>query len=124
MIFDNIHEDARGFIKAITGGFETCPELTIMKTNAGFARGGCIHPESKEHLVVIEGVIKYVYGEDQKHKMLQAGQGITIDKNIPHFFLSITDSIVAEWGPQIEEKQGKYQPMRDLVNSINKVNKD
>jgi len=122
MKLDNIHEDARGFIKTITGGFETCPELTIMKTNAGFARGGCIHDKSREHLVVIEGSIKYFWGMDSgSHKILRAGQGITIDPNTPHFFLSLTDSIVAEWGPQIEEKQGKYKPMRDLVNSINKM---
>lgn len=119
MKIDDIHADDRGFIKSITGELTSCPEVAIMKTNAGFARGGCIHPKSKEHLVVIEGVIKYVYGEDKKHVMLSAGQGITIEPNTPHFFLSLTDSIVAEWGPEIAEKQGKHKEFRKQVMEIN-----
>lgn len=119
MKLDNIHEDDRGFIKALTGDLKTFPEIAIMKTNAGFARGGCIHHKSKEHLCVIEGTIKYVYGNDEKHVMLSPGQTITIEPSTPHFFLSITDSIVAEWGPQLEEKQDKHEAFRKIVMEIN-----
>ena len=119
MKIDNIHSDDRGFIKAITGELKSCPEIAIMKTSAGKCRGGCIHRKSKEHLCVIEGVINYVYGDEQTHVMLKPGQSITIEPNTPHYFLSLTDSIIIEWGAQLEEKQEKHEAFRKIVMEIN-----
>jgi len=119
MKLTKIFKDFRGEIFSLTENPLTVPEVSIMTCKAGLARGGCVHHKSKEHLCVIEGVIQYVYGEDKKHVMLHAGQSITIEPNTPHFFLSITDSIVSEWGPQLEEKQEKYEPFRKIVMEIN-----
>lgn len=119
MKINNIHSDNRGFIKALTGDLQTCPEIAIMKTNAGCARGGCIHRKNKEHLCVLEGSIEYVYGDENVHVMLQQGQSITIEPNTPHFFLSLSDSLVAEWGATLEEKQEKHTAFRKIVMEIN-----
>lgn len=122
MQLNNIHSDNRGTIDALVGSeLVTCPEVTIFRTRKGHARGGCIHPESVEHLCVIEGFIIYVYenADGIQYKNLYAGNSFTISPNIPHYFISITDSIVAEWGPQISEKQGKHEGFRKIVMEIN-----
>lgn len=118
-----VNEDARGFIKILTGDLKSTPEVTIFKTASGMARGGCIHPISKEHLVVIEGTINYIYGKPQgiQYKILTAGESITIGPDVPHYFVSITDSVVLEWGPPIEEKQERYEEFRKIVMGINSL---
>ena len=114
----NVHSDSRGSIDVLVGEeLTTIPEITIFHTKAGRARGGCIHPESREHLVVIEGEI--IYFTDLLQKRLVPGESLTIEPNIPHYFLSITDSVVAEWGPQISEKQDKHEEFRAIVLAIN-----
>ena len=119
MELTNINEDSRGFIKTLVGDLQTAPEVTIFKTRAGMARGGCIHSRSVEHLVVIEGIITYICGEEHLAKTLEAGQSVTIGANIPHYYISMTDSIVMEWGPQIDEKQAKHDRFRKIVLDIN-----
>ncbi len=119
MLLTEIFKDIRGTIFALTGKPLNVPEISILTCSAGMARGGCIHRKSKEHLCVIEGVIKYVYGNDQKHVMLSPGQTITIEPNTPHFFLSLTDSITMEWGAELEEKQEKHEAFRKIVMEIN-----
>lgn len=117
----DINEDKRGFIKALVEDLQTIPEITVFKTKAGLARGGCIHPTSWEHLCVAEGSITYVYQDARgiQSKNLHAGQSITIPPNVPHYFRSITDSVVLEWGPSIAEKQGKHEEFRKIVLGIN-----
>jgi mannose-6-phosphate isomerase-like protein (cupin superfamily) len=127
MELTNINEDSRGFIKTLVGDLSFVPEITIFKTKAGMARGGCIHPNSQEHLVVVEGTINYIYrmiDSTLQYKVLTVGESITIVPNVPHYFISITDSIVLEWGPKIEEKQDKYEEFRKIVLGINSIGKN
>ena len=122
MQLNNIHSDNRGSIDALVGTeLTTCPEVTVFRTKQGYARGGCIHPESWEHLVVVEGTIIYIYkvGDSIFSKNLKAGESFSIAPNVPHYFTSITDSIVMEWGPKITEKQGKHEEFRKIVMGIN-----
>lgn len=119
MQLQKIHEDKRGEIYSLTGSPLNYPEVSFLTCKAGFSRGGCIHSEHSEHLVVIEGVINYYYDTDLKHITLHTGQAFTIEPNTPHFIVALKDSIIAEWGCNTEEKAGKYAPFRKLVEDIN-----
>lgn len=119
MEINKVHEDNRGSIYSITKSPLTYPEVSFLHTKAGVARGGCWHEYNKEHLTVIEGVIEYVWGEEENHKMMKPGDSITIPPKTPHYLISLTDSIVMEWGCTIEEKQTKHPKFRALVNEIN-----
>jgi mannose-6-phosphate isomerase-like protein (cupin superfamily) len=122
MELKQINKDKHGFINLLLGDeILNYPEITIFKTEAGMSRGGCFHEFSREHLVVIEGAIRYVYEEngEEKHIVLADGQMITIPPATPHYFISLTDSIVIEWGPTLEEKQAKHEKYRKIVLDIN-----
>ncbi len=128
MKLDIIHTDSRGSINCLTGEeLTSCPEITIFHTKKGHARGGCIHYKSQEMLVVIEGTIEYYCmtsdnGELSEFKAeLTKGQTIIIEANIPHYFIALTDCVVAEWGPQLDEKKAKDEYYRTIVDSINKT---
>lgn len=121
MKLTDINTDSRGFIKTLVGDLESTPEVTVFKTRAGMARGGCIHSKSAEHLVVIEGIITYICGEEHLSRTLTAGQSITIEAGIPHYYISMTNSVVMEWGPQLDEKQEKHERFRKIVLDINSM---
>jgi len=123
---DNIFTDERGNISALTNGLVTAPEVAILRTKAGYARGGCLHHLSQEHLCVLEGMIAYVYGDSPEAKIadsnvefLNAGQSISIAPNVPHYYISITDSAVIEWGPTADEKNDRHTEYRAEVIRIN-----
>lgn len=120
MKLNKVFKDKRGEIFTLTGKPLNVPEASIMTCFAGFAKGGCFHSLNSEHLVVIEGVIKYIYDEDMKHVMLHAGQSITIPPKTPHLLISLTDSIIMEWGCTEEEKKVKHKKFRKIVMDINK----
>jgi mannose-6-phosphate isomerase-like protein (cupin superfamily) len=122
MEFEHIHEDKRGAIKALTGT-ELLPaeEVTVFTTNCGNARGGCVHSESSEHICVLAGRIIFVIrgGDETADVEMNAGDSYTIPKNTPHYFYSITDSVVMEWGPKISEKGERDVAFRKIVDTIN-----
>lgn len=125
MQLNTIHKDDRGSINTVTGNFQSIPEVTIFETKKGYARGGCLHNISSEHLFVIEGEILYIYKlEDMISELIiKQGCGLTIPPNVPHYFIAKTDCVVAEFGPSLEEKKGKDEEFRAIVNDINsKVN--
>lgn len=119
MELKKINNDARGYIETLIGDFTNLEEVTIFRTKANKARGGCLHPESKEMLIVLEGTIQYIYGEDSTTILLGPNDYFILPPNSPHFFISLTDSIVMEWGPSKKEKQEKYLPFRKIVDKIN-----
>lgn len=120
MLLNLIHEDTRGKIFTLTG-LKECEEITIFETRKGYARGGCIHTESKEHIVVAEGSISFYFELDSamELRVLRKGDAFTLSNNTPHFFTSIEDSVVMEWGPKISEKQTKFEQYRQIVDHIN-----
>ena len=117
MKLTEFHSDSRGRIFILNEDLMQ-PELTIFTTKKGFARGGCIHHKSAEHICVISGKIKYV--TPQVTIYLQTGDSFTISNSVPHYFLSIEDSVVAEWGASEAEKKDKHLEFRQLVEQINK----
>jgi len=122
MELNSIHNDNRGSINVLVGDLTTVPEVTIFRTKAGYARGGCIHMKSREHLVVIEGMIEYFHTDQwggSLKRIFLSGNSITIQPAIPHYYVSKTDSIVMEWGPLLEEKKGKHEAFRAIVDAIN-----
>lgn len=123
MEIKEIHSDFRGKIYIMTGALIDYPEITIMKTNKGYARGGCIHNDHDEFVCVLEGMIKYVYCDIKIEKILTDGDSLLIPRATPHYFYSITDSIVMEWGADPEEKKAKHKEFRTIVDSINMGNK-
>lgn len=116
-----IHKDDRGEIYLILGNLKEYEEITLFSTNKGFARGGCIHKINDEFNVVLEGKIRYFVGE--KEVLMKAGDSLKIPRDTPHYFISLTDSLVSEWGCSPEEKIEKYKPFRDIVDNINKKSK-
>lgn len=113
-----IHKDNRGEIHILEGDLKENKEITIFLTKSGFARGGCIHKINDELNVVLEGEIRYFVGE--KEIIMKRGDSVVIPRETPHYFISLTDSLVIEWGCLPEEKIEKYEPFRNIVNSINK----
>jgi len=116
MLLEKIHSDDRGSISIMTG-LQSYPEVTVFQTKAGHARGGCIHRLSKEFVCVIEGIISYVTPDDIS--VLTAGESYVIEKETPHYFVSVTDSVVLEWGATVEEKKEKDPLFRAIVDKIN-----
>jgi mannose-6-phosphate isomerase-like protein (cupin superfamily) len=120
-----VHEDDRGEIYAIPLGEDK--ELTILVTNRGYARGGCIHPDSNERCVVVKGRIQYFKGDTNTtltdNSFLQPNS-LFIPKGTPHFYISETDSILLEWGATVKEKDMKHLPFRNIVIDINKAVKN
>ena len=112
-----LHSDNRGQIYTITGDGLSYPEIAMFTTNEGFARGGCIHEESDEYTCVISGSVKYQIGIDSV--ILKLGESTVIPKNTPHYFVSLTDSVVLEWGAKPEEKKAKHRRFRQRVDKIN-----
>ena len=117
MILRELFEDFRGKISLLEGDM-THPEVTIFKTFSGFARGGCIHALHDKYSCVIEGCVEYCIGD--KKIRLETGESVVIPQNTPHYYISITDSIVLEWGATPEEKQEKHVEYRKVVDKINK----
>ncbi len=115
MRLDNVHEDYRGSIYTLTEKDELC---NILFTNKGKARGGCVH-DLDEHLLVISGEIELFLLS--VGYTLRAGSCISIPKTIPHYFVSVTDSIVSESGTK-GKIRNKYQPHLDKINEINSTN--
>jgi len=116
MEITKIHEDERGLIEALTG-LSVYEEVTLFFTKKGKARGGCVHHIHDEYCVVIEGCVDF-FLNDYCHRM-KVGQSVLIPKHIPHYFIAITDCIVAEWGATKEEKRDKHIETRKLVDEIN-----
>jgi mannose-6-phosphate isomerase-like protein (cupin superfamily) len=118
MNFSEIHSDDRGSITLITG-LKFFPEATIFVTKSGYARGGCIHDKHEEYVCVIEGAVSYVCDNVGNKRTLIPGEIMIVRRNSPHYFLSITDSVVMEWGATAEEKRVKYPQFREIVDRIN-----
>ena len=119
MKLTELHQDERGSIKILTEEPLTVPEVTVFETKAGYARGGCVHNMSDEYTTIIEGTVKYnIRGREFR---LQKGDSAKIPKNHPHYFISVTDSIVLEWGATPEEKANKDMTTRVLVDRINQA---
>ena len=112
-----IHQDSRGQILSLKSDNLPFDEVTIFETNAGFARGGCVHNLNDEYCTVIAGQIEYVIG-DELH-ILSEGMSIMIPKGTPHYFTSWGYSMVLEWGATVSEKQHKFPDFRQIVDRIN-----
>ena len=117
-----VHQDERGEVYILEGDLREHKEITILLTKQGFSRGGCIHRINNEFDVILEGNIRYFIGEESI--LVKKGNSVKIPVNIPHYFISLTDSIVIEWGCDPKEKIEKYSPFRNIVNNINKNNKN
>ena len=131
MKLNKIHEDERGEIYTITDEKMKTPEITLLVTNKGFARGGCIHELRDEFCVCVEGIVEY-YAEGTnelstapQHKQgfklnnLHKGKPVLTPHGIPHYFYSKTDSIVLEFGAKIEDTT-KHHATRDFIDEMNK----
>jgi hypothetical protein len=137
MKIEQANKDARGSIHSVNGDLFKYPEIAIIQTYEGYARGGCIHSKSREFLTVLEGKIKYFYGSPLTNAIItngeitevqgdgrigiimNVGDTIKIYPNTPHYFISLTDSTVAEWGATLEEKIEKHEAYRKIVMEHN-----
>jgi len=117
--FEKIHEDKRGAIFLITGLFPEEKEVTLFITKEGYARGGCIHKKNPEWCCVLDGEIEY-YIERQPIRHLYKGDKCMIDIAQQHYFVSLHDSIVIEWGATPAEKKEKGE-WRKYVEHRNKM---
>jgi mannose-6-phosphate isomerase-like protein (cupin superfamily) len=118
--FSKIHEDERGAIFLLTGLFPEDKEVTLFITKKGYARGGCIHRKNMEYFCVLEGIIKYKIENcfDSKPVIYSKGQGDSIGIGKQHYFTSLTDSMVIEWGatPTEKKEKGIWRKYVDKIN--------
>ena len=118
-----IDQNKQGEIYSLEGDSLPFQDLTILITKQGFARGGSVHNLHDENTVIISGDVTY-FKKGRAPEHLTAGEkkfsGTIIPKEVPHYFISLSDSIVLEWGVSPEEKAGEYKPYREIVNKINK----
>ena len=119
MELKTIQSDNRGSVNLLLGDLSQFQEITVFKTNAGYARGGCQHNIHDEVCCVVEGDILYMIGDDQI--CLGVGDVVRIPKSTPHYFFSETSSIVLEWGADPEEKKNKHPEFRAIVDNINYI---
>ena len=117
MKLTKIHKDDRGSIYSIEDDNLGHPEVTIFFTKKNKARGGCIHKKSDEYTCIISGMVEYQIGD--KKILLGLGCSTVIPSNTPHYFKSLTDSVVLEWGAKISEKKQKHKKFREIVDRIN-----
>lgn len=121
MKLEKIHEDERGEIYILTECFSFLEEATIFVTKNGYARGGCIHRINNEYCTVIEG--EALYRVDDTIQQVLEGRTITIPKGSPHYFVSVGDSVILEWGATTVEKKEIDLKMRKIVENINEKNR-
>ncbi len=84
-----VNEDERGEISVLfEPEDEDKKDIAILRTNRGFARGGCVHNINNEICIVIKGIIQYYTDTDLdkpfsstflKHK-LEKGDKILVEK--------------------------------------------
>lgn len=113
-----INEDKRGKIYIITGDdLKELKEATLLITKKDFARGSCVHKEYDEHCIVLEGKVHYVINEANID--MEKGNYELIPKSAPHYFVSLTDSVVLEFGVNPDDKGLKDEKMKKVVDEIN-----
>ena len=133
-----VNEDERGEISVLFDPVEEDnKEIAILRTNKGFVRGGCVHNLNDEIVLVVKGKVQYhiitkwkkknpntlIDGEDHV-QILVGGDKILVPKGKPHYYISLTDSIVIEFGATTPEKQKKHPEIREMVERLNRGNVD
>ena len=111
----SIFTDERGFISKLQG--IQIPTYLLF-TKKGYARGGCIHKDDDEWLVVLSGRIFFSNGD--VHAYLTPGMVIKTPKGKAHYLLAKSDSYVLEWGASFD-KEIKDHKMRSMVEYVNKA---
>ena len=120
MKLKKVHQDKRGEIYTlVVDGPDK--EITFLFTKKDFARGGCVHRFNNEYVTVLRGKVRYTveYAKHKQRNIFREGESFVILKESPHWFVSLTDSLVMEWGATLKEKNEKYKPFRDIVDKIN-----
>ena len=114
-----IHKDQRGYIYVVEDLLEGDKEFSFLEVKKGAARGGCLH-SNDENFVVVKGKIKYKYGD--KEEIVSQGESRLIPAGVAHAFIGLEDSIVSEWGITTQEKQAdvKDENLRAEIDEINK----
>lgn len=115
MILNKIQEDNRGSI-FILEGLSDFSELKLIKTNKGYARGGCVHSQN-EYFYILEGKLDLFIGSEI-YKNISSGFGIIISAYQPHYIVSLTDSIFMEYGADFEGTI-KNEEFLQIVKGIN-----
>lgn len=109
-----VHSDERGEIYIAPWKKER--DIAIFTTKQGYARGGCIHHDD-EFFVVIAGEVGCTI--DDEYRIYKAGMSDCIKKNIPHMTVSLTDSVIMEWGARRDDKNTYHEGYRKKVEMIN-----
>jgi len=113
-----VNQDERGEISVLFDPDEKDDkDIAILRTNKGFARGGCIHNLNDETAIVVKGKIRYVRDSHMSYE--HEKDIVFIQKGTPHYYVSLTDSIVIEWGATVPEKLEKHPETRKIVEKIN-----
>jgi mannose-6-phosphate isomerase-like protein (cupin superfamily) len=122
MELKKIHEDERGFIYLVKDLLEDSKEFTFLEIKKGFARGGCLH-SNDENFLIVKGKVRCITGEQER--ILDAGESGTFPAKVPHAFIALEDSIVSEFGITTEEKEKdvKDPKLRQIIDKINQENK-
>lgn len=115
MELEKIHKDERGEIWTL---MIDGVEHTFLKSNKGYARGGCVHRFSEEYVVVLDGSVEY-HIRGKKPRICRKGESLSIPPNTPHYFIVLENAIVLEWGASPEEKKEKHPEWRKVVDRIN-----
>jgi hypothetical protein len=109
------HEDFRGEIWTLTD--PRIGEMTLLFTKAGYARGGCVH-DQVERFILLDGEIELNGMRVDLGQLIINESDVTFIHGKPHYFKSLTDSVVLEIKP-IGTKTERDPIMRKKVQEIN-----
>lgn len=124
MKFEQLYpEDHRGKIFRLT--FDNGKFVNIIYTKAFKYRSGDYHT-SDQYDLCVDGKILITERENlnsdrerDKNTVVNENELIVIDKEVPHLFLSLTDSIVVEWWEKKFDAK-YYKKYRDIVDNQQK----
>lgn len=105
-------QDKRGKIRRYRFG----PiKFNVLQTNKGWLRGGDYHP-NRQYIFLIKGNFQITLIKDKKEVKIikKAPCFFFIEKNIPHLFNSLNDTIMVEFGESILNVK-YYEPFRKII---------
>jgi hypothetical protein len=125
LVFKTIHTDKRGSINTITreGGVE----YKLADTKAGYSRGGDFHP-TVQHAILLEGKATWTLklpdgkgGYKLVTKPHELNKDFPIEPMVPHYFTSVTDSLILMWeegGGFVQQIDPELRKHIDSANSL------
>ena len=92
-------------------------EINVIFTKAGMYRAGDYHA-TEQYSLVIKGRLEITLRRGKRDVIKRYGKNdfITISRNVPHLYKSLTDSVIIQWLAG-SYKTRYYEPYRKIIKS-------